>query len=350
MIGAYGFSRSRIRSFLFPPGVRHVGPCAFQGCQQLQSVMLNEGLKTLGIMEQDSDGELAGMAFAESGIESVQIPATLRKLEKRTFFQCRSLQSAEFSNGLAEIGAEAFAKSGIRSVVLPPSVRTIDKAAFAQCRRLRSARLNDGVERIGEKCFSDSGLSELTLPRTVWKIGDRALSGPGLEFVSVVEGCPAALRSAIPDNVPVRTLTTLAIPKGTERIERGQFSGERVYKITVPKSVVELGSDAFGGWVDLREVAFEAGSRLERIGQNAFWGCANLVRIAFPAGLQRIGAGAFRDSGLEGVIFPDSLRTVGQGAFANCKSLRVATLNEGLEVLGVDRRAAGSSRGALWSV
>lgn len=78
----------------------------------------------------------------------------------------------------------------------------------------------------------------------------------------------------------------------------------------------------------------ELPSTLRRIEYNAFNSCANLKNVELPEHLEYIGAGVFRESGLQSVTFPDSLRAVAKRAFFGCKELRTVVLNEGLEVLG----------------
>lgn len=87
-------------------------------------------MKTLGERWNDGEEEHAGEVFAESKIESIQIPSTLTIIEVGTFSKCEQLKSVEFSEGLEKIGAKAFSNSGIESVVLPPSVKTISGNAF----------------------------------------------------------------------------------------------------------------------------------------------------------------------------------------------------------------------------
>ena len=58
--------------------------------------------------------------------------------------------------------------------------------------------------------------------------------------------------------------------------------------------------------------------------------------IKFSTGLEKICLFAFFETVLEKVEFPASLKVVAQGAFACCKSLKIVTLNEGLEILGTD--------------
>ena len=68
--------------------------------------------------------------------------------------------------------------------------------------------------------------------------------------------------------------------------------------------------------------------------------CENLKSVTLPEGLEKIGTGAFFDSGLDSVEFPASLRVVSQAAFARCKNLETVKFSDGLEVLGEDRCGA----------
>ena len=58
--------------------------------------------------------------------------------------------------------------------------------------------------------------------------------------------------------------------------------------------------------------------------------------MKFSEGLEKIGIGAFLESGLESVELPTSLSVVSQAAFAKCKNLKTMKLGEGLEVLGTN--------------
>ena len=49
----------------------------------------------------------------------MKIPSTLKVIDAHTFFRCKQLKKAEFSEGLEEIGIGAFAESGIENAVLP---------------------------------------------------------------------------------------------------------------------------------------------------------------------------------------------------------------------------------------
>lgn len=80
--------------------------------------MLNEGLKTLGqdIVETDmcfGDYRPYGGVFQGSGLESIDLPSTVKKLEYGTFMDCQSLKNIRLSHGLEYIGGLCFSNSGI---------------------------------------------------------------------------------------------------------------------------------------------------------------------------------------------------------------------------------------------
>ena len=73
-----------------PAGVEVIWPCAFESCQQLQSISLPMGLKRIG-----------WSAFAECvQLESVAVPLTLQEIEAYAFQDCVSLSSLRLPAGV----------------------------------------------------------------------------------------------------------------------------------------------------------------------------------------------------------------------------------------------------------
>ena len=62
----------------------------------------------LGEKERVGDDEIEGQVFSRSGVEMVRIPSTLKEIRTATFFQCTTLKSVEFSEGLEKIDEAAF--------------------------------------------------------------------------------------------------------------------------------------------------------------------------------------------------------------------------------------------------
>jgi hypothetical protein len=90
--------------------------------------------------------------------------------------------------------------------------------------------------------------------------------------------------------------------------------------ITIPDSVVTIGSFAFNDCYNLAEITIPDSVR--NIGDYAFNACSHLARVRLPEGIANIGYGVFLDCWeLNNVIIPKSVINLDYGAFAHCSSL-----------------------------
>ena len=87
-IGLRAFEDSGLESITVPKSVKKIHQSAFCKCQQLKEAVLNEGLETLGADEQNFDGKQWCGVFQESALESVKLPSTLRRIEYSAFQGC----------------------------------------------------------------------------------------------------------------------------------------------------------------------------------------------------------------------------------------------------------------------
>ena len=122
-----------VRTLALPNTARNVRGSTFRGVTFLRSVALNEGLRVLGAKEVVDGEEVEGDVFAQSGIESVVLPSTLREVASGTFWKCRNFRSVRFAEGLERIGENAFRETGLGSVVLPASLKSVGEGAFDDC-------------------------------------------------------------------------------------------------------------------------------------------------------------------------------------------------------------------------
>lgn len=161
------------------------------------------------------------------------------------------------------------------------------------------------------------------------------------------------------------------------------FASTNISKITIPKTVKNIGISAFMYCNNLQEVIFEEGSEIEAILNGtfaacerlvsinipqtvkliypmAFMGCTELKSVALPDILERIGYRAFYQTGLEQIIIPASVHDetvpdldengeqkkdedgkpltltymgIGYGAFHSCVDLKLAVVNAEIETL-----------------
>lgn len=168
--------------------------------------------------------------------------------------------------------------------------------------------LNEGLTTLSggfDGVFQESGLEEITLPSTLKKTGSGGFFHcNNLKMIYVEDGCEVDLHNfwaphsakvcPPPETIiggvrvwDLRKLKDVIIPNGTERIGNHWFWGADIEKITIPASVLEIGTDAFCECKKLREVIFEEGSRLEKIGQSCFYS-ARIRKIVIPRGVEEI--------------------------------------------------------------
>ena len=193
--------QDNLREVRFSPELKRIGACTFAGCEMLcygqESLRLPTGLESIG------DGAFAGC----SRIREVEIPATVTNLGAWAFARCSALRHVTLPSGISEISDGLFYRnnnqSGLEDVSIPAKVRRIGKYAFA----------------------SNVRLTEVELPESVEEIDDYAF-------------------------YRCESLTNVVI-KGSalKRIGEAAFWGcEKLRRPELPSSV-EIGEEAFGGWI-----------------------------------------------------------------------------------------------------
>ena len=252
-VGHRWFWGSGVERVEIPASVREIGPSAFRGCESLERITF------LGTTS--------------------QCRSQLKTISAEAFRDCVSLKNIALPEGLEEIGFCAFDGSGLESIATPLSVRMIHQGAFSGCKCLRMAVLNEGLEVLGTDedpsregywcgVFKLSALESVTLPSTLRKIGRGTFSY-------------------------CNKLRRISLPEGLERIGPECFLDSGLEEIWLPSSV-------------------------RAVGAMAFKFCKELRRVQFSDGLEMIGAGAFAKSGIASVVLPSSVKTIGGHAFAKC--------------------------------
>ena len=121
------------------------------------------------------------------------------------------------------------------------------------------------------------------------------------------------------------TPSNLILAEGWTEIEPQAFTDRPdLEMIRIPTSVVSILESAFNGAIELRQVEFAQGSRLEFIGDGVFARTEALERIRIPASVTMIDVEAFSNAtGLREVTFEEGsqLESIGQGAFSGATAL-----------------------------
>ena len=225
-----------IRTVTLPPSLQTIGKRAFQGCDSLVSINL-ENVKKIGVNAFNSCDLL----------KSVDL-SSLFFIDEYTFKSCYALESVKISEKTTSIGYDA----------------------FGYCERLFSVVIPDGVESIGDNAFENCGLRKLTLGKNVKTIGDNAFASCSdlLEIHSLAVEPPAYLRGS-PDGVLFSGISStygiLYVPEGSvdayrQADEWGNFVSVRdsVYPdyVEIPITSITLDPDTLiiirDRWVNFR--------------------------------------------------------------------------------------------------
>ena len=96
-----------------------------------------------------------------------------------SLWELRQQNDVMIPDGIELIEERWFMNSQIETVTIPASVKKIEKEAFRGCQQLREVKFAEGsnIESIGELCFAYSGIQEIELPPKQIAIARNAFKG-----------------------------------------------------------------------------------------------------------------------------------------------------------------------------
>ena len=224
---------------------------------------------------------------------------------------------------------------------IPDGVETLAKGSFALVNEVTAIQLND-VKTIEKGAFyATRNLRNIELGASVETIQDGAISGtPDLTRFDVASNNP----NYIADNEGViytkNKEELVLFPAGkageyttlptTKKIRNRAFhTAQKVTKVNFNANLEEIGNDAFQYDSNLKEITFEAPSKLQKIGTWVFY-MTGLETLNLPASLKEIGWTAFGSNNkLKTVTIADNsqLKSIGVDAFSNNTALETFTFN-----------------------
>lgn len=259
--------------------LRTVGNSAFAGCTALCEFTGATKLETIG----------ESAFFQCISLVAAPLPATLKTVEGQAFYGCSSLTEIILPEKMTVLKDSTFGFCDSLTRVELGNVATIEPNAFQRCTSLCKLTIGKTVTSVGESAFRGCyALSELEISGKVSEIGYCAFEEtPWLEaqtdaFVIVGDGVLLRYNGTDSD---------VTIPVGVRIIADAFCDNDNIKSVTIPDSVIRIGSSAFGGCGQLSRVV--VGNKVQTIADTAFAGCPLLASVYLPKSLTYIGNGAF---------------------------------------------------------
>ena len=271
-IGDYAFSGcSGLTSISIPESVTSIGRNAFSGCHSLTKAEFAsiESLCAVAFTGVSSNPLYCAEHLYINGAEvfDVVIPDGVASIGDYAFMNGRSLTSVAIPSSVVSIGSEAFSdctsltKAEFASIMSICSISFENSSSNPLCyakhlyvggSEVKDLDIPYYVGSIGNYAFYNClGLTSVTIPKSVMTIGYGAFSGcKNLP----VEGGLRYADTYLVEATDV-TQSTFNIKEGTRWIGDGAFFHfSNVISVTMPESVTSIGSYAFNGCSNLREV------------------------------------------------------------------------------------------------
>ena len=342
---------SKITELTIPHSVTSFGNYAFNNCSGLSG----------NLTIPDSVISIGSYAFYNcSGLSGdLIIPNTITTISNSVFYGCYGLTSVVIPDSVTTIGSSAFYNcSGLTSVTIGNSVQSIGNYAFQGCMSLATLDFNavscsnfsstasyrpfnnlnistinigDSVQRIPAYfAYGLTAVTHITIPLSVTEIGTNAFYGcSGIsDLVWNAKNCNSN------GNMPTSNIVHVTIGDEVETIPNNFANGSKITELSIPNSVLTIGSSAFNNCTGLSGELILSDS-VTNIGYSAFQSCSGFTSITIGKSVTEIGNYAFSNcSGLLGnLTIPDNVTSIGSYAFQNCSGLSNVTIPSSINAI-----------------
>ena len=238
--------------------VTEIDQYAFMGCEELTSVTLPEGIKTIGI----------GSFEDSKKLEAINIPSSVTEIKTKAFYNCDGLKRvyiadvrswcgivfADYGNPLYYAQHLYVGDKEVTDLTIPDDVTTINGRAFNGFAALKSVHIGKGVKTIGSYAFAwCSSLTSIILPDNIESMGSYVFTEDTcLSSVALSKNCQTIENRTFEK---CKALQTIVIPDGVKNIKNGAFEGcNGLKRIYMAATVETLGASAFERCGNLTDV------------------------------------------------------------------------------------------------
>ncbi len=147
-IGENAFAESKLESVIIPASVKSIGKGAFSKCESLIAVY--------GLEECDDLKQILDNTFYQcTSLSVIKLPPNLVYIGKKAFLECLSLKSIDLPSKLVTIDEYGFfGCSSLLSITFPASIKKMGFAAFAMCISLEEVVVPSSIKDYNNGMFA----------------------------------------------------------------------------------------------------------------------------------------------------------------------------------------------------
>lgn len=288
---------------------------------------------------------IASDAFSLTDFSEVMLPDSVCYLGESAFSGCSKLTRITIPKYLVSIGRCAFhdCDALVTDLIFSDGIREIGESAFSGCSKIERVSLPLSIKTIGNDAFHHCQIKHITLPPLFAATDNRG---------KVIVEIPNSVESVkligqwttIPDELfsQLRELKKLTLPESVVRIGSEAFEYcEALEEIYIPDTVMAIGNSAFSNCKRMRNVKLPA--QLKCIKEFLFSHCSSLEAVFIPLGVTNIESHAFYDCpSLKKISIPDSVDIIADNAFDETCRLQKSENRRAADRLAVVRKAEKS--------
>ena len=209
---AFGDGYSNVKKVTLPTSLIYLVEDAFLGCRKIEEVHIKDLEAWISV---DFDSELVNGTYCYSSSPLNYQADLYVNGEKLTFFELSNKYAEDFTIALSGC-------SSLKEVVIADGIKKIPEGAFSFCTNLEKVTFSDDVLHIDPYAFECCvNLKHINLDtQELWKIGEYAFAGCGLEYVKLPEQIKTISASTFNG---CKNLAKIVIPEATEEIAKDAF-------------------------------------------------------------------------------------------------------------------------------
>ena len=335
-IDTEGFAGAKVKKVYIPENIKIIMPNSFQGCTELEEVIVTGGNYALAIRENafsectklknvsiyNSEGIFIGvdafkncMSFTEFNLEN----SFILMIDEGAFENCTSMKSVYVDEKVTDIAQGAFRKCHNLTITvdaendrfISTGACLIDKRnnGLIWFRSIDDIPSDGSVTRIDDFTFlEDFGVTKYVMPDFITSIGDAKRSVVGFQNCKSLE---EIVFSKNLEEIPTEAC------KGLEKLKRVDLGG-----------AVRIGSGAFDGCTSLTNIIWS--DKIEEV--SSFNDCPMLTEIVIPDGVKRISGAFNRCENLTRVTISGGAEWI-MGSFEDCPKLKNTVIPEGVTTI-----------------